>query len=196
MDDLKRVRFVTQNYHNLQGIRWIVWGCLCLLVAAEDAGRFPTLLLAVAVIPAAVLLVVWSGLYYQRRFGQVKGPHSETQEPIMLWGVALPITAVVSFLVDRTVDLPFFLAPFVYGAGLIWLYRQSEKPFRRHYLYIGLGVIGSNLAYALLNTPPDSPWSRAGVVLWTFIGLSLIVGGFLDHLLLAKTFKPVPEELT
>lgn len=74
MQDLRRMRYVTESYLNLQGLRWICWGGLCLLVAAEDADLIPTLFLLIVGIPLALALFWWSATYYTKQYGHVRQP--------------------------------------------------------------------------------------------------------------------------
>jgi hypothetical protein len=71
------------------------------------------------------------------------------------------------------------------------MHRQAGRPYRRHYLFLALLVLLIDLALFFLAPPPASPFSRPGVVLWATIGLTLAIGGIIDHLMLAQTLKPV-----
>jgi hypothetical protein len=192
MQNLKRIHFVTQNYHNLQGLRWVAWGILCLAVAAEDGGWLPTIVLFLGAIPLSLFLFWWIGVYYDRHFGQVQGPNN-VQAGLLLTLTYLA-TALVSFLIDRTIKPPVYLAPLVFAAGLVILYWQAGRPYRWYYLLIVPLIVMIDLSLPWLNISPANPWPRPGVILWLFIGLSMIIGGFFDHLLLTRTFRAVPEE--
>jgi hypothetical protein len=192
MQDLRRVRYVTENYINLQGLRWVIWGIICLLVAAEDAGLLPTIVLFLIGIPIGLALFAWSGYYYSNTYGRVQEP-GNAQSELLRMGVFFA-TALASFLIDRTLHPPIFIAPLVLAAGLLVMHWQIGRPYRWHYLVLALLVAAANIALYWADPAPGSPLLRAGAVLWTFVGLTFIVSGFFDHLLLVHTFKPVAED--
>jgi hypothetical protein len=191
MQDLERVRYITENYINLQGIRWMVWGVLCLAVAAEDAGWLPTAVLGLVGIPVGLALFAWSGHYYSAHYGRVRDP-GNAQVELLRMGVFFA-TALVSFLLDRTLHPPIYIAPLVLAAGLLLMHFQLGRPYRRHYLLLALLVAAADVGLYWLQPAAGSPLLRPGAVLWTFIGLTFIITGFFDHLLLSRTLRPVSE---
>jgi hypothetical protein len=188
MQDLRRVRYVTENYFNLQGLRWMFWGILCLLVAAEDAGIIPTLLLFLVGIPLGLALFWWSGVYYTQHYGRVQQPANLDVELYRIGTILAG--ALTSFLVDRTLQPPIWIAPLVVAAGWIVMLVRLGRPYRWHYLAAALVVVAIDVALPLL-VPPDSPFMRPGFVLWATIGLSLVITGLFDHLFLVRNLKPV-----
>jgi hypothetical protein len=192
MQELRRVRYVTENYINLQGLRWVAWGLLCLAVAAEDAGLLPTILLFLVGIPIGLALFAWSGYYYSNTYGRVQEP-GNAQSELLRMGVFIA-TALTSFLIDRTFHPPIYIAPLVLAAGLLLMHWQIGRPYRWHYLVLAVLVAVADIALYWVDPAPGSPLLRAGAVLWTFIGLTFIVSGFFDHLLLVQAFKPVAED--
>lgn len=189
MQDLSRVRYVTENYTNLQGLRWIIWGILCLVVAAEDGGWLPTPLLILVAMPVGVILFLWSGYYYTHNFGRVEAPDNARVELLRI--MVLAVTALTSFLVDRFIRPPIYVAPLVLAGGLAIIHWQVGRPYRWHYLALALLVAAADIALLWLDISPGMILLRPGAILWTTIGLSLIVSGFLDHPLLSRSLKPV-----
>jgi len=188
MQDLRRLRYVTENYTNLQGLRWIIWGFLCLAVAAEDGGWLPTFVLILVAMPVGVVLFLWSGYYYTHNFGHVEAPDNAHIE--MLRIAVLGVTALTSFLVDRTIRPPIYIAPLVLAGGLAIIHRHVGRPYRWHYLALALLVAAADIALLWVELAPGTALLRPGVVLWTAIGLSLVISGFFDHRLLSQSLKP------
>jgi len=184
--DLRRVRYVTENYINLQGLRWVFWGGLCLLVAAEDADLLPTIFLFLIGIPVGSALFWWSGTYYTQHYGRVQQPVNADIE-LFRFGTIFA-GALASFLIDRTLHPPIWIAPLVVAAGLIWLLVRLGQPYRWHYLAAALVVVVIDIALSLL-VAPDSPFWRPGFVIWVTTGISLIITGFFDHLFLARNLR-------
>ena len=164
---------------------------LALLVAAEDADVVPTLFLFLVGIPLGLALFWWSGTYYTQHYGRVQQPANAEIELCRIGTIFA--AAITSFLIDRTLQPPIWIAPLVVAAGWIVMLVRLGRPYRWHYLAAALVVVGIDLALPLL-VAPDSPFLRPGFVLWATIGLSLIITGFFDHLLLARTLRPVVEE--
>jgi hypothetical protein len=186
MNNLNRVRYVTQNYTNLQGLRWVIWGIMALAVAAEDGGWLSTAVLLLIVIPLFLLLFWLGGVYYQHEYGQV---NQTGGEPNTFWQFALLVaTAVTSFFVDRVFQLPVYIAPLVFAAGLAVM-AWRERPFRWHYLVVAVLVAGTDLFVPVTAVQP-------GVFLWALSGVSIIIIGLCDHLLLRRTFPAIAEEDT
>ncbi len=188
MQDLRRMRYVTENYLNLQGLRWVCWGGLCLLVAAEDAALIPTLSLLIVGIPLALALFWWSGTYYTKQYGHVQQP-ANVQVELWRFGI-LFAAALTSFLIDRTLHPPIFIAPLVVAAGILLLFLKLGRPYRWHYLAAALLVFALDFTLVLL-VPPATPFLRAGFVVWLTTGISLIIIGLFDHLFLARNLHPV-----
>jgi hypothetical protein len=103
-------------------------------------------------------------------------------------------TALASFLIDRTIQLPIFIAPLVLAAGLLLIHWKIGRPYRWHYLALALLVAAADIALYWVNPAPGSPLSRAGAVLWSFVGLTFIISGFFDHLLLSRSLRPVGDQ--
>ena len=205
LQDPDRVRYVAANYERLQGLFRVLVGVLVLLawavvisplgdvLASPRAADFITagsFLLIVAGAAAFLLIKTW----YQRRYGRVRTISQYSGRRYLLRYAAGIITLVVIVAIDAYIgglgDGPlnylFFLMVGV-GAVVDW---WPERRFRWYYLVFGVLLLltGLLLMFGLL---PDR--ATPGLFLG-FLVLYLIVGGLLDHLLLVRTLKSVPEE--
>jgi hypothetical protein len=75
--DLDRIRFVTKNFGNLQGLRYLVPLGLVMLswAGASHVTSWPQALLRAALFLGAFFLMAAAGRYYRSTFGEVERPH-------------------------------------------------------------------------------------------------------------------------
>ena len=205
LQDPERVRYVTANYEQLQGLFRVLAGVLLLAawaVVVSPLGEVLASPRAADFITAGSFLLILAGgaafllirNWYRRRYGRVRTVsrfsvrHYLTRIAVIF--VTLVIVATISsyvgILQDESGAYLFFLA---IGAGEVvssWL----EKQFRWHYMVFGtlMILVGVLLTFGVL---PDTTTLS---LLAGFMVLYLVVGGLLDHLLLVRTLKSVPEE--
>lgn len=191
MRDLGRIRFVTENYERLQGLRRLPLA-LCVvalgLLIRLDHAFLGVAIVVVAIYPAFFAEVI-VGRLYERRFGRIRSRVRPTD--YVFWAVLIGLV----FFGDSPGDGPgrsFVLAlgGIVCGAYVLAAFWPREK-WRRTTAYwpaIAALVVSTGLLGA------------SGVAaLGTFVvvlGLSVCVGLVLDHLLLVRTFKELPKEET
>ncbi|MGB3632652.1 MAG: hypothetical protein WA982_01285, partial [Rubrobacteraceae bacterium] len=106
MENLKKVRYITKNYEQLQGLRQVPVGIFSLSVALSHSGLWswytmwepiPTLLVLALTIGLYTLI----GVHYRKKFGRVQSaPHSD-------WDRARGIILVLAFVGAFAVDLSF-----------------------------------------------------------------------------------------
>ena len=192
MDPLQRLRYVTQRYPDLQGLRLIPLAVPFLMSAAWRAGylrwvpgttgRGPqhwfAIVFVVALVGATAL-----GSYYRRRFGVVQ-PLSRIR------GLFTALTSLAAFAFaiwlqskqPHTLSLPLLVIAASIGyAGVL-----DGLP-RTHYL----AVSASCLALGMLCAG-TAPQTRV-VLRDALTGIGLIVIGLGDHLLIRRTLQPAPH---
>lgn len=202
--DLAQIRYVTENYQQLQGLRWVPLGVALLLATPLYAGWEFTqsgVLLALWVLPVAVGLGLWwlVGRYYTRTFGHVQPiarPKRTWREETVVW--ALLLAAIVVPRGTGSDRLRLLLITLVVLAFIVfYLRRTGNLRLRPHWIVLPTVLAAVNLA---LLTPlpflrPDHwPFHTLFAIWVASIGVGMIVGGLLDHLLLLHTIgSPVQD---
>jgi hypothetical protein len=187
----KRIRFVTANYYQLQGFRLVPFGIFALLVRASYRGWFDWLPgrpvhepggLGVVWGPlafvAAIACALTATAYYRKRYGAV-APNGRGRRN---WLLGL---AIISFFalaqIDARVAWPISLSSLLVSASLgitVW----ADGWARAHYLFGAVAWLAVSIMPAF---HPDLP--TALLAYDSAIGLTLIVCGIGDHLLITRT---------
>jgi hypothetical protein len=94
--DVERIRFVTRHFNELQGLREGVPMGLLLLSQGLTMffPRWPLMLLQFAIIAGAAVLILGSGPYYRRTFGEVERRPDGLVEDLSVYSPAGPALAV------------------------------------------------------------------------------------------------------
>ena len=192
--DKHRIRYVTENFDLLQGLRGLPIGVLLLLFADGMigwSGLFKpghTTFLDLFIVAACFGLAGWIGVYYKNRFGRVERTGSRTAKNVVTFGAAL---AAIYF--DVTASPPVSLLNLTFTVFFIWMYVEWKE--RVHYLVIGVILAVLSLLPLLPSVGLDDKlWGSGGGVFLATIGLGLIIGGLFDHRLLVQTLPPVVKE--
>jgi hypothetical protein len=185
--DAKTIRFVTANYAQLQGLRLVPLGMFLMLCAWADlAGLFdraehphgiPAEILTRVGLAGllAFLLVLAAPIYYHSRYGSIE-PRDRRERN--RWIAATVIGFFMLAKVDRQLQWPVSLQLLLVSVALfvtVW----HDGWIRRHYLVPAL-------AWLVASRLPALDISRMDVLLGLG-GLTLIVCGLGDHLLLTRT---------
>ena len=190
MNDLLRLRFVTERYPNLQGLRLIPLGIPFLIsalwrnrqvlgVPATD-GRGATYWFFGLMVVA--LLAAWAvGRYYARHFGCVQPDRPARNLLASIGFLAIFLSAVWA---QEQLQSGFSVPAVVIAIGLFYLGLQGQV--RAHYLVVG----GIALVFGALGAF-GVPFQAREVLLDSIIGFGLIYVGISDHLLLRGTLQPV-----
>lgn len=191
MESLRRLRFVTERYPHLQGLRLVPLGFPFLISGAwrsgslagipEITGIAPRYLFLLLLI-AAMVVSALAGRYYRRQFGTVQpqgGVRRATGVVVFLAAFVAAGWAQDAFAL--VVALPAALV----AVALAWL-GFAGGHVRMHYLALAaLCLVFASLG--ALGIPIDT----RDALLDNLIGLGLIVIGLGDHLLLRRTLEPV-----
>jgi hypothetical protein len=195
MDDrhLARIRFVTERYPELQGLRDVCLGAGCAVFAwfargQSENGVFVTLLLTAGV---ACWGAVLSDRYYKQRFGRVL---IHDRGRAVKVGASIGIAFAVCFQMDRALagkDLPtLFFAVIAVGNALMlardWRFRW----------YLGLQVLAAGMASALGVQMPIPAWPPTDAYQWKAVmslGVVAMIVGLLDHRMLVTTLRGVRD---
>ncbi len=191
MHDLHRLRYVTERYPHLQGLRLAPLGVPFLLSAAWRNGQLSWVpgtsghgpgywflgLMALALIVSIAL-----ARHYRQRFGSVQ-PARRLKGPLLLCGFLALFFA--SIWAQDEFYSAISLPAVVIGVALAYL-GVAGGQLRAHYIALAAACLG----FATLGTFGVSVHARS-VLLDEFTGIGLIVIGVGDHLLLRRTLEPV-----
>lgn len=209
MRDLERIRYVAANYGRLQGLRKVPLGlvilslvALLLVALAWPVEEDLIVPVGYAVLVLAAILAVFLGAfllyfrisgYYERRYGLVRQRFSRVplRRKALYW------------MMFVAVALGGSLALLLLGAAMLAAY-WPERRFRAHYVVMAALIVGIGLAHMVCVVVylTNGAWlwpvgEFAGLArnyAWTALGLYFLVGGVLDHQLLVRSMKDLPEE--
>ncbi len=195
MQDLTRVREITRNYQSLQGLRLVPLGLFFVLLAAGAFGPAGNCTFSLPALGASVLLYVLIGVYYRRTFGRVQQEWGAREWLGAILGSLLLIAVWVGATsVDAFLRPPFSTLGLALAALLVGHWYITGR-FLTHYLVMAAVLAGASLL-PLLGVPLQTfgfPATNSAFNSMLF-GFMFIVGGFLDHLVLIRNLKPLPEE--
>jgi hypothetical protein len=195
--DVRRIELATRRYGEVQGLRQCAFGIYLIgvswIATLVPLDRFfwsvtPMLVL----LPWAIATHRWCNQYYARRYGRVK-PIDSNASPRkkVIVGTGIGIAMQIDSRVGAHVGLPSVF--FLLCAG--WRAWQCLRDWpHRPYLVIDVsGAVLASLAF-VDSRPAHLPgdWTHVAYYAGYFwLGLSAIVTGALDHLLLVRTLPGV-----
>jgi hypothetical protein len=193
MDHLQRLRYVTERYVQLQGLRLVPLGIPFLLSSAWrsghlawvpwttgiGAGRWFVMLMA-----SAVACSLIAKTYYERRFGDVQSTVTiGTPLAAFVFTALFIVAASLQPAAQPTVSIPAVIIAL--GLGYVGMAGGLVRP---HYVTIAVCVA----LFAALGALGVSYHTRD--VLWDqLVGIGFVVVGLGDHMLLRRTLVPVPH---
>jgi hypothetical protein len=191
MDHLQRLRYVTERYEQLQGLRLAPLGIPFLLASAWRSGHLTSVpwtsgigprIWFVFLVAAAVALSLAAKMYYERRFGDVQSAVT-IKAPL----AAFVFTAlfILSVSLPREAQSTVSIPAVIIALGLGYLGMVGGL-LRHHYLMIAVWVV----LFAALG-PLGVPLHTRAVLWDELIGMGFVVIGVGDHLLLRRTLVPV-----
>ena len=203
--NLERVRYVTENYEQLQGLKMVPVGILMLTISALTLLRVDlpgmsykkeTILFGVLLIIGGMLgiavasLAAWViGGRYERMYGKARQlPSSRRMVVLVVLGWIAFWIAPMTDVVLQTPVYPIYLVIGIAGIIFWW----PEKRFRVHYLVAAVTFL--IVGFLPLTGMLPGNYTEALWLLFLHFGVSVVVIGLLDHLLLVRTLKAVPED--
>jgi hypothetical protein len=189
MADVARIRYITEQYQNLQGLRLLPVGGACLAFGvAQTTGVLErtnqsAFLVGAAVSVAALGCSLMIGAWYERRFGCVEA-RTDT------FSMSLFALSLLLVLAGRLSPNPAPVWPAIGAWGIGSLIRGcSQNGMLRHYLAIAAACF----LLAILEALGLSDSARNGSLQFV-AGVSLIVAGVGDHTVLRSALNPPPTE--
>ena len=209
MRSLERIRYVTGNYERLQGLRAAVMGVMLVLLGGglsigllagfPGSQVFQALFRVTGVILVIlmILLPVWVGAYYERRFGQARSrwkglSRYEVMGMLLVLAFVYGLLAANQFYGEGAEQFLSSVAPGVYFGGLLvyeWWPKRSR--LTAYWPVLAAVVAGSSPLLSLVGQ--ISGWQLL-LPMIAILGVASIIGGLLDHLLLVRTMKSLPED--
>lgn len=187
MNDLARIRFVAGQFYYLQGLRLVPFGLWTVAFAAGWFGRQGDCTFSLPTLILVIILYKLVGVYYDRHFGRVERSLADRRLDWISLAVAIPAIWLAVWI-DATGRLPISLLALALAGFLLVVHLRSPGGYRRYYAVLAaLLALLSLTPLALGQAPKDvSPPVLAA------LGGAYIVGGVLDHLVLARSLKPAP----
>lgn len=191
MDTFRRLRFVTERYPHLQGLRLVPLGVPFLISGAWRSGRFAGIpeitgiahrYLFLMLLVAALAVSAFASRYYRRQFGSVQPyPRVGAALALVTFAAALGISVWLQDTFRPAIPLP--MVAIGLSLGLLGV---AGGYVRVHYLALSALclVFASSGAFGV-------PMETRDALLDNLIGLGLIIVGLGDHLLLRRTLEPV-----
>ena len=191
MQNLQQVRYVTSNYHYLQGLRLVPFALFAIAQGALGGDWLDTPDWLHGWIPFAIGLALaflgyrMIGTYYDRTFGHVeRAPGAGARDNRAL--AIFFLIYIASAVIDASVRPRVSISELVLACGIL-AYWWPRRRFATHYLMGALIVIAVSLL-PLLGITPTMQIFRSGVEMVT-IGMVALFIGLLDHLLLVNTLR-------
>jgi hypothetical protein len=195
MDHLQRLRYVTERYEQLQGLRLVPLGIPFLLSSAWRGGHLNAVPWTTGIGPRiwfALLVAAGVGFslfikaYYARRFGDVQSVLTlEAPLAAFVFAALFMLAASVQPQVKAAVSMPAVIVAL--GLGYLGMVGGLLRP---HYLMMAISVA----AFAALG-PLGVPYHARDVLWDQLMGIGFVVIGVGDHLLLRRTLVPVAPEV-
>jgi hypothetical protein len=163
--DPQRLRYITEHFHSLQGLTWVVMGASILVVSVDEiyGYRLPNLVWRMLLWVPVVATARYIRRYYQRRFGWIepRGPSN---------------TEAVTFLVAFPVLL-FFGRDIAYWGGLIGDVMQSMIPDPAHHVTVAPVLVWFVFFCANIRHHTEQEdlyriyFFGSGMLVWTLLAL-------------------------
>jgi hypothetical protein len=191
----QKIRFVTANYAQLQGLRLIPIGLFLMLTAFDVLGVFDRQGQSAADRAQALTrmgLLAWlaigaalaAPLYYRYRYGAVEGFDRRRRDR---WITAAVFGFFVLSRVDRNLDWPVSLSLMLVSVSL-FVTALNEHWVRPYYPVLAAMWLLAACWPMLGGSPPGARLALCGLG-----GLTLVVIGIGDHLLLSRTLATPPS---
>jgi hypothetical protein len=198
MQSLAHIRYIAQQYPNLQGLTSVPFGLFFLELVALGMGwlRPPAGLgigtLLLVSIGIVCILTVTAGIYYRLSFGRAR-PLRRVQLRDILFISGLAVAIVVSLFIDLGLHPGVSVVEWSLAGG-IFLYYWPFRRFALHYLVLAAVIAGIGLFPLFGGFWGEQNIAVELVRLALCYGLLCLFGGIFDHLLLVRVFKQTSED--
>jgi hypothetical protein len=192
--ELDRIRYITQTYEALKGLRLVPIGLFIIITSFRQLGWTGlgeqgdcTYTLPLFAVALALYIIV--DQYYQRSFGTVRVSKNTPLLPILaLLGIFFTAVAL-----EIGLKTSVSLVGLAIGALLIY---SGVITRRFYYMIAGAAMLAVSLVPFFLPTAVSGkPFSTFGFWWNMLIGATWIVLGLLDHWKLVQAMKPVQGEV-
>ncbi len=193
-NNIQRVRYLTENYGRLQGLRAVPIGLFVLFAAVWSNFWSGELGLSFVILVLATVGYIIIDRYYAAGFGKVTPTRSQRIREAAI-GILFMVLGLVSFALDSAKILPIDSLGLVFAAGILADFSQVMSPsneLRKH-----PEAIASAAVIAVISLLPLTGWawwkglgmhaSINGVLL--IAGLMLIATGLVSHFRLRNVLQ-------
>lgn len=198
MDNINHLRFFTQNYSNLQGLRAIPLGLLLLILSLwanlqHGPARDLTLPISVTLVCLAIYLLI--DRHYNRAYGKVKRAISHAE---LFIAAISAVLALAAFYIDTRNMIDISLLGLVFAVLFaftgFWYWRPATTLL---YTNIFLAISLVVLCFLPLITNQEW-WSVLGfkslILAFTFLyGVYCIICGIIAHIYLLRSLSSIQE---
>jgi hypothetical protein len=192
MVDPQTARFITRNYPNMQGLVQVPVGLFVIIQSLGMILGWPAFqqgdcTLATITVPLTILFTLLAIRYYRKNFGEVK---LGAMMPTIIFSSLIVVCWLVIGILDMTLTKNIPASFTMLGiAGIFVVIAICSEGRRRYYYVFGTLLAISGLLplfglYTKLDLFGGSRWmGNIG------IGLTLVLGGLLDHWNLVRILK-------
>ncbi|MEQ8676209.1 MAG: hypothetical protein RLP44_24910 [Aggregatilineales bacterium] len=190
MQNLKHIRFITENYGDMQGLRQIPLSICMAMVGVLSIASSMDLISGWGVVIGMLILIGlgyasydWVGKRYNALYGSVQSRQSGIADPV--WITA----AIVVFLIEMFADLPFSPSMLIIATFFVYRWYISDG-LLPHYLPLAIVLL---LMVALPQVVESSER-----VSWFLIVLGIVhsIAGVFDHRALTRVLqRPAPDSI-
>ncbi|PRX92424.1 hypothetical protein [Allonocardiopsis opalescens] len=201
VSELDRTRILTTHFRDFQGLVLVPWGALFAIHALFRGGDLAPLIVGA---PIAVALSLLARRYYRGRFGQVRQPSRPGVQLLWTLGTLVGAVAAWSALGIAHHLLGGVLSPFGFeGLVIAALFLVVSWPrWRMAPYYPAMAAVIALAALLPLGWWLGGPHpfaislTEGANYLSATAGAGLVVGGLLDHLVLARSLRPAHDDRT
>lgn len=194
MQNLRRIRYIAENFDELLGLRSVLAGLIMLAALPAIVGTLNLGLIFLSVAVFVGLIALWPIVesYYERNFGRIR-PALGKSHRRRTFGMSVALLYITLALVDILLHPTIILTGLGMAVALIiswWL----ERPFRVYYLVASVLITGVALLPLVGLLPDERSLQFTSAMVLAVTGLFLVLRGILDHLFLVRSMKSLPEE--